>query len=133
MYPIGLLQTPSKPLFPFEVILDCCLARAEDGTTMFVILWEFEVKPGCQERFERVYGPLGAWVQLFLRDPRFRGSQLLRDPSRTLFYFTLDFWDSETAYQDFQNAHRPSYEQLDGATETLTLKEHRIGSFTMSQ
>jgi hypothetical protein len=90
MYPIGLLQTPGKPAFPFEVILDCCSARAEDGTTMFVILWEFEVKP--EERFERVYNPHGDWVRLFLRDPRFRGSQLLRDPSRTHFYFTLDFW-----------------------------------------
>ena len=59
---------------------------------MFVILWEFEVKPECQERFERVYNPHGDWVRLFLRDPRFRGFQLLRDPSRTHFYFTLDFW-----------------------------------------
>jgi heme-degrading monooxygenase HmoA len=132
-YPIGLLQTRDKPAFPFEVILDCRSARAEDGTTMFVILWEFEVKPGCQERFERVYGPQGDWVRLFLRDPRFRGSQLLRDPSRTHFYFTLDFWDSESAYQDFQNAHRASYEALDRATETFSLRERCIASFTISR
>jgi hypothetical protein len=24
---------------------------------MFLVLWEFEVKPGCEKRFERVYGP----------------------------------------------------------------------------
>src|SRR5215467_14046957 len=120
MYPIGLLQTPGKPAFPFEVILDCCSARAEDGTTMFVILWEFEVKPECQERFERVYNPHGDWVRLFLRDPRFRSSQLLRDPSRTHFYFTLDFWDSESAYQDFRSAHRASYEELDRHGNFLT-------------
>ena len=100
---------------------------------MFVILWEFEVKPGCQERFERVYSLHGDWVRLFLRDPRFRGSQLLRDPSRTHFYFTLDFWDSESAYQDFQSAHRASYEELDRATETFSLKERCIGSFTITQ
>jgi len=100
---------------------------------MFVILWEFEVKPGCQERFERVYGPRGDWVRLFLRDPRFRDSQLLRDPSRTHFYFTLDFRDSESAYQDFQGAHGTSYEELDRATEALSLKERCIGFFTISE
>lgn len=100
---------------------------------MFVILWEFEVKPGSQERFQRVYGPQGDWVQLFSRDPRFRGSQLLRDPSRTHFYFTLDFWDSESAYQDFLNAHRASYLELDRATEAFTLKERCISSCTTNQ
>ncbi len=36
---------------------------------MFVILWEFEVKPGGEQSFESAYGPGGAWIQLFRRDP----------------------------------------------------------------
>src|SRR5215472_16354783 len=43
--------------------------RAGDGTSMFVALWEFEVKPGCDERFATVYGPEGDWVQLFRSHP----------------------------------------------------------------
>jgi hypothetical protein len=35
---------------------------------MFLVLWEFEVKPGCEERFERVYGAGGDWDSLFRRD-----------------------------------------------------------------
>ena len=35
---------------------------------MFVALWEFEVKPGCEDRFETVYGPDGDWASLFRRD-----------------------------------------------------------------
>ena len=35
---------------------------------MFVVLWEFEVKPGREERFERVYGADGEWAQLFRGD-----------------------------------------------------------------
>ena len=96
---------------------------------MFVILWEFEVKPGYEERFERVYGAQGAWVQFFRSDPRYRGAQLLRDPSRTLFYFTLDFWDSDDAFQKFKNLHSENYEKLDRATEGLTVRERLIGSF----
>jgi hypothetical protein len=44
-------------------------ARAGDGTYMFVILWEFEVKPGCEQCFESAYGPEGAWSQLFRQVP----------------------------------------------------------------
>jgi hypothetical protein len=36
---------------------------------MFVTLWEYEVKPSCEERFEKVYGPDD---QLF-QDPLARG------------------------------------------------------------
>jgi hypothetical protein len=62
---------------------------------MFVILWEFEVKPGSEESLQRAYGPDGQWVQVFKGDPHFRGTQLRRDPARSLFYRTIDIWDSE--------------------------------------
>ena len=41
---------------------------------MFVILWEYEVKPGYAERFETVYGPQGDWVRLFACAARIIGS-----------------------------------------------------------
>jgi heme-degrading monooxygenase HmoA len=84
---------------------------------MFVILWEFEVKPGSEDRFEIAYGPGGAWVRLFHRDPHYRGTQLLRDPSRTLLYFTIDYWDSENAYCDFLKLNRAAYDEIDRTTE----------------
>jgi hypothetical protein len=48
---------------------------------MFVILWEFEVKPGCEQSFESAYGPEGAWTQLFRRDSGFLKTLPLKDPS----------------------------------------------------
>jgi heme-degrading monooxygenase HmoA len=99
---------------------------------MFVILWEFEVKSGSNECFENAYRPDGAWVRLFQRDPHFRGTQLLRDPSRPLWYFTIDFWDSETDYQGFLTEHRAPYEELDRSCEGFTLQERHIGSFVFN-
>jgi hypothetical protein len=58
-------------------------ARAGDGTFMFLILWEFEVKPGEERAFEKVYGPEGPWVELFQGDPHYRQTLLLKDPSRS--------------------------------------------------
>jgi heme-degrading monooxygenase HmoA len=98
---------------------------------MFVILWEFEVKQGSEERFEKAYGPDGTWVQLFQRDPHFRGTQLQRDPARPHYYFTIDLWDSETAYRQFLAANQALYRALDKTNGELTSQERHVLSFTL--
>jgi heme-degrading monooxygenase HmoA len=100
---------------------------------MFVILWEFEVKPGCEQSFESAYGPEGAWTQLFRRDPGYLKTLLLKDPSRTRMYATLDFWHSERAFQSFQSANCEAYLALDRSTEGLTSRETHLGSFTQTE
>src|SRR5271166_3234421 len=97
---------------------------------MFVVLWEYEVKSGCEESFESVYGPQGDWARLFQRDPHFRETRLLRDISRTRFYFTLDYWDSENSYEHFKSANHAAYAEIDRTTEHLTVSERRLTSFT---
>jgi hypothetical protein len=96
---------------------------------MFLILWEFEVKPSELAAFEKAYGPQGPWVLLFQRDSHFRQTQLLKDPSRSSFYFTLDFWDSEADYVHFKHANQLEYDSLDHLTEGLTLRERNLGRF----
>jgi heme-degrading monooxygenase HmoA len=96
---------------------------------MFVALWEFDVKPGCEERFERVYGPDGEWVRLFRGDANYQGTRLLREASRDGIYVTVDFWRSREAYERFRAAARESYAPLDAACEGLTASERHIGSF----
>ena len=100
---------------------------------MFVILWEFEVKYGYQTGFENAYGLQGPWVKLFRHDPHYRGTQLLRDSLREGIYFTLDFWDSETDYQNFQKENREVYAETDRETESLTVSERLIASFPVAE
>src|SRR5256885_1532379 len=57
---------------------------------MFLVLWEFEVKPGCEQRFERVYGSGGDWDSLFRRDAEHAGTYLFRDTTRPRVYLTAD-------------------------------------------
>jgi len=96
---------------------------------MFVILWEFEVKPGLEARFESVYGPQGGWVRLFALCPSYLGTRLLRDSQRPGFYMTLDQWTSREAYDIFRRQHASEYAALDAAGEELTLQERHLGSF----
>jgi len=96
---------------------------------MFVILWEYEVKPGCEERFVTVYGPQGDWARLFRTDPHYAETRLLRDISRPRCFLTLDYWDTENSFAQFKATHAEAYTALDRATEGLTVFERRVAAF----
>jgi hypothetical protein len=96
---------------------------------MFVVLWEYEVKPEHAERFEKVYGPGGDWDSLFRTDARHTETRLFRDTTRSGVYLTADFWLSRESYEEFLAARRSEYTTLDAATEKLTHREQKIGTF----
>jgi heme-degrading monooxygenase HmoA len=96
---------------------------------MFVALWEYEVKPGDEERFEKAYGPDGDWVRLFRSDTHYYETRLVRDSLRRRVYLTMDFWASRDAYEEFMAGHHAEYESIDAMGEKLTVKERRIGWF----
>jgi heme-degrading monooxygenase HmoA len=96
---------------------------------MFVALWEFDVKPGCEGRFESIYGPRGDWARLFRRDPSYRETILLRDAARERIYVTCDYWESREAYKAFQGANSEAYRALYKSCEELTIAERKIGEF----
>ncbi len=98
---------------------------------MFVALWEYEVKPGCEERFENAYGPHGEWVWLFRNDSSYKETRLVKDVLRGGVYLTMDFWDSRSDYEEFMAAHRAEYEAIDTIAKQMTAKERRIGWFGM--
>jgi len=93
---------------------------------MFVALWEYEVKPGGEERFENAYGPDGDWVRLFRKDSHYYETRLVRDALRSGVYLTMDFWESRSAYEEFMAVHRSEYEAIDAKGESLTARERRI-------
>jgi heme-degrading monooxygenase HmoA len=96
---------------------------------MFVVLWEFEVKPGCEEHFERVYGGNGDWATLFRRDSRYLGTSLWRDARRMNIYLTMDSWTSQGDYERFLENEKAAYHQLDACTQDLTARERHAGSY----
>jgi hypothetical protein len=95
---------------------------------MFLVLWEFEVKPGREQRFQQVYGPGGDWDSLFRTDPNHAGTRLFHDTTRVGVYRTADYWLSRKSYEEFLVLRRSEYNALDAASENLTLSERHIGS-----
>jgi len=93
---------------------------------LFVTLWEFEVKSGSEELFERAYGADGAWAQLFRRDARYLGTRLLRDVGAARVYMTMDTWESHAAYKRFREKYAAEYEKLDRECEEITVNEKNL-------
>jgi heme-degrading monooxygenase HmoA len=124
----GLLHSTVSAIFPGFTNKVCRRSRG-DGTSIFVVLWEFEVKPGCEQRFERVYSPGGDWDVLFRSDPNHAGTQLFRDLARPQVYLTIDHWRSKKSYEEFRQARRAEYKALDAASEDLTAGERQIGAY----
>jgi hypothetical protein len=80
---------------------------------MFLALWEFEVKPGCEHSFQSVYGAQGDWARLFRTDPNFLETRL----------------ESRSAYEEFKELNHTAYMLIDKNCETLTNFERCLGMF----
>jgi heme-degrading monooxygenase HmoA len=95
----------------------------------FVIVWEFQVKPGAEAEFIAGYGSDGRWVRLFKKAPGFIRTELARSEYDSLKFVTVDVWESRVAYETFRSTHEVEYQALDATLAHLTLNEQRVGSF----
>ena len=92
-------------------------------------LWEFQVSPEMQGKFERIYGPAGAWSQLFRLSSEYIETLLLKDDSVVGRYLTVDRWCSRDGFLAFKSTFATQYMELDKECESLTISEHSLGSF----
>ena len=95
----------------------------------YLYVWEFRVRKGAEAAFREAYGAEGPWVQLFRRAPGYLRSELHHDREQPDRFVTLDYWESEEAWQAFRARFAAEYEAIDARCEALTLSEARIGIF----
>ena len=95
----------------------------------FVIIWEFVAKVGQQTAFEAAYGPNGDWVQFFRGGSGYVRTDVLKDTADARRYITIDYWQSEHAYDAFRALHEQEYKAIDVRCEALTESEELIGKF----
>ena len=98
---------------------------------MYVILWEFLVRPENLDTFLAAYSKQGAWDRLFSRAEGYLDTELLRSAdSNELRFLTLDRWQTAQHFSRFQQQFAAEYRALDAQTEALTVSERRLGDFT---
>jgi heme-degrading monooxygenase HmoA len=103
--------------------------RSSNREWGYLIMWEFQVRPGMEKRFEKTYGSDGDWARLFIHDESYIGTDLVHGLNGERTYMTLDFWKSRQAYDDFRKRRLAKYKALDQQCEDLTESEREIGRF----
>ena len=83
---------------------------------MIAVVWQFQVKAGQQQEFEKFYGADGEWSQLARRSRSFLGSSFLRDQSLDTQYLLVEYWSEMVVYE----RHRQSF-----VTDMRTLEDRR--------
>jgi len=98
--------------------------------TMYVIIWEYQVKASREHDFEKYYAPNGVWAKLFRRAAGYLNSELIRDPKHPRRYVTIDRWISAEAYDAFRAKWKDDYDALDTHCGNLMERESLLGTFT---
>ncbi|MGA9352761.1 MAG: antibiotic biosynthesis monooxygenase [Terriglobales bacterium] len=96
---------------------------------LYLVVWEFQVKPESLAEFELNYGPDGLSSKLFRHSPAYLGTDLLRDATRAGRYLTIDRWTSREAFRQFKQQNAAEYAALAKEFEQLTESEALIGDF----
>lgn len=96
---------------------------------MYIIIWEYQVKPEKRAEFEEIYASVGAWAELFQKGTGYLGTELLQDVHHPLRYLTLDRWASKEAYEAFLSQWDDEYKALDARCEGLTERELLLGKW----
>jgi heme-degrading monooxygenase HmoA len=98
---------------------------------VFIIIWEFAIRPGQRAAFETAYGPEGEWAALFRGCPGFERCELLQDAEDPDRYVTLDYWQMPEAHVLGMQRIAGAYQELDARCDALTIRERRVGNFTL--
>ena len=96
---------------------------------MYVIIWEYRVKPNRSAEFERIYNPHGTWAELFKKGKGYIDTELFRDEKLPHKYITIDRWESFQDYEDFREQWKEEYEALDAQCGGFTEKETLLGKW----
>lgn len=98
---------------------------------MYVILWEFIVRPENADAFIAAYKSDGAWASLFARADGYLGTELIRSTEAAAEprFLTIDRWNAPEDFTRFQQQFGVEYKTLDTQLEGLTISERKLGTF----
>ena len=95
--------------------------------SMYLIVWEYQVRPERLPDFEKIYASDGAWAKLFNKNKGYLGTELLRDETDIHRFLTIDRWISAKAFNEFKTNWQTEYDALDAQCEGMTKQETLLG------
>ena len=97
---------------------------------MVAVVWQFEIRPGTEQDFERFYGADGEWTKLSRRSRSFLGSSFLRDLAVDTRYLLVEYWGEMVVYEKHMADFVSDVKALEAERERFVERMETIGIFT---
>jgi hypothetical protein len=97
---------------------------------MIAIMWQFDVKAGCEKAFEEMYGADGGWTLLNRPTRSYLGTSFLRDQARPSRYMVIEYWSEMVVYEQHRAYRSDVIASLEEQRERLIDSMEPLGVFT---
>jgi hypothetical protein len=94
------------------------------------VVWQFDVREGAGEAFERFYGADGEWTKLSRRSRSFLGSSFLRDIAVDTRYLLVEYWGEMVVYEKHMADFGDEVKSLEEQRGRFVDRMETIGVFT---
>ena len=96
---------------------------------MIAIVWQFDVRPGQNARFEDLYGANGEWTAVNRRSRSYLGSSFLHDQNLASRYVMIEYWSEMLVYERHQANHHDDIDALTARRGELVATLEPLGIF----
>ena len=97
---------------------------------MIAIMWQFDVKQGCQAEFEQLYGVDGDWTAMNRLARSYLGSSFLHDQNRASRYIVIEYWSEMLVYEQHRSFRSEAITSLEERSKALVDSVEPLGIFT---
>jgi hypothetical protein len=97
---------------------------------MIAVMWQFDVKRGCENEFERMYGSEGDWMVLNRQTRSYLGSSFLRDQGQASRYILIEYWSEMLVYEQHRAYRSDVITTLEQRRTKLVETVEPLGIFT---
>ncbi len=97
---------------------------------MIAVMWQYEVKRGCEREFEDVFGADGPWTAINRHTRSYLGSSFLRDQNRSSRYILIEYWSEMVVYEQHRTFRSDAITSLEQRCRHLVDAVEPMGVFT---
>ncbi len=97
---------------------------------MIAIMWQFDVRKGCEREFEGFYGAAGDWTKQNRHARSYLGSSFLRDQNRPSRYIVIEYWSEMLVYEQHRQYRSDAIALLEERRTALVESVRPMGIFT---
>jgi quinol monooxygenase YgiN len=97
---------------------------------MIAVMWQFDVKKGREEEFEKLYGADGDWTALNRQTRSYLGSSFLHDQNRSSRYLLIEYWSEMIVYEQHRTSRSTMIESIDTRRAELVDAVEPLGIYT---